>query len=192
MSARGPGVEGAPAVEPIEAGAAIVEVRHRPHAEEERRELLASLLADPPTIPSKHFYDERGLALFDAITELPEYYPTRTERQILERVAPEIAARTRATGLVEIGSGSAVKTRLLLDALRDVGTLRQYVPVDVNAAWLRRALLDWLYLATHGLDEIARLGIVPATARWSERRDVLVATARRLVGEAPAPDAQTR
>jgi hypothetical protein len=70
--------------------------------------------------------------------------------------------------------------------------VRFFVGGEGNAAWLRRALLDWLYLAAHGLDEIARLGIVPANARWSERRDALVAAAQRLVGEAPAPDAQTR
>jgi L-histidine N-alpha-methyltransferase len=117
--------------------AVTVEVRHLPHAEEERAELLAALRGTPRTIPSKHFYDQRGLALFDAITELPEYYPTRTERTILERSAGEIAHHTRATQLVEVGSGSAVKTRLLLDALRD-GTLREYVPVDVNEQSLRR------------------------------------------------------
>lgn len=115
-----------------------VEVRWRPDAAAERRELLAGLLATPRTIPSKHFYDERGLALFDAITELPEYYPTRCEREVLARVAPELAARTAAAQLVELGSGSATKTRLLLDALAAADTLAQYVPIDVNAAALQR------------------------------------------------------
>ena len=115
-----------------------VEVRRRPDAEEERRELLAALRAQPRSIPSKHFYDERGLALFDQITELPEYYPTRTERAILERVAPAVARATEAAELVELGSGSATKTRLLLDALHVQGTLRLYVPVDVNEASLQR------------------------------------------------------
>ena len=116
-----------------------VEVRRRPGAEEERRELLTGLLCLPRSIPSKHFYDERGLALFDAITELPEYYPTRCEREILTAVAPEIAASTAATQVVELGSGSATKTRLLLDALGAHGTLRQYVPIDVNEASLWRS-----------------------------------------------------
>jgi L-histidine N-alpha-methyltransferase len=120
------------------AAAVRVEVRRLPGAAEEREELLAALHDAPRTIPSKHFYDGRGLALFDAITELPEYYPTRTERAILERVAGDVAALTRATQLVEVGSGSATKTRLLIDALRGAGTLRQYVPVDVNEASVRR------------------------------------------------------
>lgn len=115
-----------------------VEVRRRPDAEEERRELLAALRARPRSIPSKHFYDEHGLALFDEITTLPEYYPTRTERAILERVAPEVARATGAAELVELGSGSATKTRLLLDALHARATLRLYVPVDVNEASLQR------------------------------------------------------
>jgi L-histidine N-alpha-methyltransferase len=136
-------------------GALTIEVRRRADAEQERRELIAALLAGPRSIPSKHFYDSRGLALFDAITELPEYYPTRTERAILERDAPAIAARARATQLVELGSGSAVKTRLLLDALRAQATLRQYVPVDVNEGSLRRVgeelTADYPGLAVHGI-----------------------------------------
>ena len=155
MSTRGSGVEGAPAGAARAAGAAVVEVRRRPDAEKERRELLAALRADPPSIPSKHFYDARGLALFDAITELPEYYPTRVERAILERVAPEIAGRTRAAQLVELGSGSAVKTRLLIEALRAEGTLSQYVPVDVNEESLRRVGAELTAahpgLAVHGI-----------------------------------------
>jgi L-histidine Nalpha-methyltransferase len=135
--------------------AVTVEVRRRPGAADERRELLAGLLTTPRSIPSKHFYDERGLALFDAITELPEYYPTRTEGAILARVAPAIAERTRATQLVEIGSGSAAKTRRLLDALAAVGTLAQYVPIDVHepALWRVGEELTAAYpgLGVHGI-----------------------------------------
>jgi L-histidine Nalpha-methyltransferase len=69
-------------------------------------------------LPPKHFYDDRGAQLFDRICELPEYYPTRTERGILERFAPHIAQTTGAAELVELGSGTAAKTRVLLDALR--------------------------------------------------------------------------
>src|ERR1700745_1574508 len=68
-------------------------------------------------IPPKHFYDARGSELFEQICDLPEYYPTRTERAILERYAPAIAARTEATELVELGAGYATKTRLLIDAM---------------------------------------------------------------------------
>lgn len=132
-----------------------VEIRRRPDAEEERRELLAALRARPRSIPSKHFYDERGLALFDEITELAEYYPTRTERAILERVAPAVARATGAAELVELGSGSATKTRLLLAALHAQGTLRLYVPVDVNEASLARVgdelVRDYPGLRVHGV-----------------------------------------
>jgi dimethylhistidine N-methyltransferase/ergothioneine biosynthesis protein EgtC len=96
----------------------------------------AGLSASPKFLPPKWFYDERGSELFDKITRLDEYYPTEAERSILRAAAPEIAAASGADTLVELGSGSADKTRLLLDALRDGGTLRSYVPVDVSEAAL--------------------------------------------------------
>jgi len=101
-----------------------------------RRDVREGLSASPKVLPPKWFYDERGSMLFEQITELPEYYPTRAERSILVAKAAEIAARTRAHTLVELGAGSAAKTRLLLDALRDQGTLDQYVPVDVSVSTL--------------------------------------------------------
>jgi L-histidine N-alpha-methyltransferase len=104
-----------------------------------RADALAGLTATPKSLPPKWFYDAQGSALFEKITELPEYYPTRAERAILRAVAPEIAALTGATALVELGSGSSDKTRLLLDALRDAGTLRGYVPVDVSESALAAA-----------------------------------------------------
>ena len=85
-------------------------------------------------LPPKHFYDERGSQLFDLVCEQPEYYPTRAERSILEARAAEIVAATGATELVELGSGTAAKTRVLLDAMRDAGTLRRYVAFDVDAS----------------------------------------------------------
>ncbi len=88
-------------------------------------------------LPPKHFYDARGAELFDQICELPEYYPTRAERSILERNATELAALTGAVELVELGSGTAAKTRVLLDALQSAGTLRRYVPVDVTESMVR-------------------------------------------------------
>src|ERR1700685_5834 len=84
-----------------------------------RADALAGLTATPKTLPPKWFYDAEGSELFEKITELPEYYPTRTERSILRAVAPEIASVTGATALVELGPGSSEKTRLLLSALRD-------------------------------------------------------------------------
>ena len=97
-----------------------------------RADARDGLTADPKSLPPKWFYDAQGSALFEKITELREYYPTRAEREILNATAAEIAARTRARTLVELGSGSSEKTRLLLDALGAVGTLRCYVPVDVS------------------------------------------------------------
>src|ERR1700683_3480726 len=88
-------------------------------------------------LPPKHFYDARGAELFDRICELPEYYPTRAERAILEQTATELAALTGAVELVELGSGTAAKTRVLLDALHAAGTLTRYVPVDVTEGRVR-------------------------------------------------------
>jgi L-histidine Nalpha-methyltransferase len=96
------------------------------------------LTATPKALPPKWFYDERGSELFEQITLLPEYYPTRAEREILVARAAEIAATTGARTLVELGSGSGEKTRLLIEALRAAGTLATYVPMDVSPS----ALLD--------------------------------------------------
>ncbi len=101
---------------------------------------VAAGLADRPrTLPPKWFYDERGSELFDAITRLPEYYPTRTERGILAANAAEIAALSGAHTLVELGSGTSEKTGLLLDALRDAGTLGAFVALDVDPTVLAGA-----------------------------------------------------
>jgi L-histidine N-alpha-methyltransferase len=94
---------------------------------EEVREGLGRPLKE---LSPKYFYDERGSELFDRITELPEYYPTRCEREILNRRAPEIVSG--AAELVELGSGTASKTRALLYAMAGAGTLRRYVPFDVD------------------------------------------------------------
>src|SRR5919204_6289944 len=83
-------------------------------------------------IQPKHFYDARGGELFDRITELDEYYPTRAERAILETRGAEAVGELGAAEIVELGSGTATKTRLLLRALADAGTLRRYVPIDVT------------------------------------------------------------
>ncbi len=93
----------------------------------------------PRTLPPKYFYDARGSALFDEITRLAEYYPTRTERSILEGHVGEIARVSGAETLVELGSGTSEKTRLLLRALTDAGTLRRFVPFDVDPAVLEDA-----------------------------------------------------
>ncbi|HET9729018.1 MAG TPA: L-histidine N(alpha)-methyltransferase [Acidimicrobiia bacterium] len=97
------------------------------------------LTATPKDLPPKWFYDDHGSALFDQITRLREYYPTRTERAILTAHAGDIAERTCATTLVELGSGTSEKTRLLLDALRKAGTLQRFVPFDVSKQTLHDA-----------------------------------------------------
>ncbi|WP_037682203.1 L-histidine N(alpha)-methyltransferase [Streptomyces griseus] len=101
-----------------------------------RVDVLRGLTAQPKTLPPKWFYDAHGSELFDRITELPEYYPTRAEREILLARSGEIAAATGARTLVELGSGSSDKTRHLLDALIGMHT---YVPVDVSESALTGA-----------------------------------------------------
>jgi L-histidine N-alpha-methyltransferase len=108
-------------------------------AEQMAADIRAGLTATPKTLPPKYFYDAHGSDLFDQITRLPEYYPTRAERAILEAHAGEIAVITGAESLVELGSGTSEKTRLLLRALRDAGTLRRFVPFDVDPAVLKDA-----------------------------------------------------
>jgi L-histidine N-alpha-methyltransferase len=115
---------------------------------EEVREGLARALKE---LPPKYFYDERGSALFDQITELPEYYPSRCEREILNRHAPEIVEECGATELVELGSGTASKTRALLYAMAGTGTLRRYVPFDVDESVVE-ACEDELETLYPGLD----------------------------------------
>ncbi|MCG2623667.1 L-histidine N(alpha)-methyltransferase [Arthrobacter sp. I2-34] len=104
-----------------------------------RRDVLAGLGSAPKTLPPKWFYDQRGSELFERITLLQEYYPTRAEREALELHAAEIAAAAPAETLMELGSGSSRKTPLLLDALAAAGPLRRYVAVDVSDSALLAA-----------------------------------------------------
>lgn len=102
-------------------------------AEQMAREIHAGLSAEPKELAPKYFYDERGSQLFEQITALPEYYPTRAERAILaERSAEIVAAAGEPTMLVELGSGSAAKTRHLLRAMSEAGCLDTYAPVDIS------------------------------------------------------------
>ncbi len=104
-----------------------------------RRDVLDGLSRDPKSLPPKWFYDSVGSELFDRITRLPEYYATRAEAEILRSHASDIAAVTGADTLVELGSGTSEKTRLLLDALTQRGSLRKFVPFDVDAGILHTA-----------------------------------------------------
>ncbi|MBX3283961.1 MAG: ergothioneine biosynthesis protein EgtB [Actinobacteria bacterium] len=104
-----------------------------------RSDVATGLGATPATLPPKWFYDDRGSELFDQITRLDEYYPTRREREILEREAATIAEASGADTLVELGSGTSDKTRLLLDAFEATGQLERFVPFDVSEGILRWA-----------------------------------------------------
>jgi L-histidine N-alpha-methyltransferase len=104
-----------------------------------RRDVRDGLSQTPKSLPPKWFYDSVGSDLFDQITRLPEYYPTRAEAQILRARSAEIAAASGADTLVELGSGTSEKTRMLLDALRDSGGLRRFIPFDVDAGVLNAA-----------------------------------------------------
>ncbi len=106
--------------------------------------IIQGLQQTPKTLPCQYFYDDRGSQLFEQICDLPEYYPTRTEQAILETYAPEIAQLTGACELVELGSGSSRKTRLLLEAYSQANEHLQYCPIDVSAGILKTTALELL------------------------------------------------
>ncbi len=137
-------------------------------------EARAGLASTPKTLPPKYFYDAAGSELFEQITRLPEYYQTRTEHALLSRYADQIALAANARVLLELGSGSSEKTRLLLDAIRRTGDLVAYVPVDVSASALDGAVAaltrDYPDLVVHG-----------AVADYDRHLDALPAPATRLV-----------
>ena len=132
-----------------------------------RAEARAGLTARPKWVSPKWFYDAVGSDLFEEITRLPEYYPTRAEREILVARAAEIASLTGAHSLVELGSGSSEKTRLLLSALRSHGTLKEFVPLDVSPSALadaaRAIMAAYPGLRVHGVvgDFTEHLGLLP-------------------------------
>jgi L-histidine Nalpha-methyltransferase len=136
-----------------------------------RSDVVTGLTATPKRLRPVWFYDARGSELFEEITRLPEYYPTRAEREILTDRATTIARLSGAETLVELGSGSSEKTRLLLSALRDAGTLRRYVPVDVSETALlgaaRSLRTEYPDLAVHAVvaDFGAHLGELPTGGR---------------------------
>lgn len=101
-----------------------------------RAEIWTGLTESQKTLSAKFFYDRRGSELFEAITELPEYYPTRSERRILQAWMPELVSAFAPGAIVELGAGSSEKTRILLDALEELPRPRAYVPIDVSEAFL--------------------------------------------------------
>lgn len=125
----------------------------------------------PRRIPTRHFYDPRGSKLFEEITRLPEYYLTRAEAALLAGRAREIAALSDPTALVELGSGAATKTRLLLDALADGEGFALYVPFDVDPTMVRRTAeeltAEYPRVSVHGVvgNFLSDLELIPAGGR---------------------------
>ena len=119
------------------------------------QDVVSGLTQTPKSLPPQYFYDDRGSQLFERICELPEYYPTRTETSILRQYANEIARMTGVCELVELGSGSSTKTRLLLDAYQALGNGLGYVPIDVSGGILTESahqlLQDYPVLQIQGL-----------------------------------------
>jgi L-histidine N-alpha-methyltransferase len=132
-----------------------IHLDERDFARSLRDDVRTGLTATPKSLPPKWFYDARGSELFEEITRLPEYYPTGAERAILDAHAADIADITDAKTLVELGSGSSAKTRLLLDALTRHGTLGAFIPLDVSESALRDAVTalhaDYPGLDIHGV-----------------------------------------
>lgn len=130
-------------------------------------DVIQGLTQTPKSLPPKYFYDDRGSVLFEQICELPEYYPTRTEALILRQYAGEIAQITGACELVELGSGSSTKTRLLLDAYDVLGYPLRYVPIDVSAGILessaQQLLFDYPSLQVQGLVSTYELALQQLT-----------------------------
>jgi L-histidine N-alpha-methyltransferase len=137
-------------------------------------DVRAGLSALPKVLPPKYFYDARGSDLFEQITRLPEYYPTRTETAILQRRVGEITRLTGARTLVELGSGTSEKTRLLLHALLDAATLRRFVPLDVDPTVL--ALAGKAIAA-----EFPGLEVQPVVADFEQHLPALPHYPRRLL-----------
>ena len=139
-----------------------------------RADAIAGLQSDLKSIPPVWFYDGRGSQLFEEITRLPEYYPTRTERRLLELHARTIAELSKADTLVELGAGSCDKTRVLLSALQRFGTLARYVPFDVSDEFLREA-------ASTLADEYEGLAVHLVIGDFSEHLAEIPIDGRRMV-----------
>jgi L-histidine N-alpha-methyltransferase len=142
--------------------------------EELARDVAAGLTRTPKELPPKWLYDARGSELFEDITRLPEYYPTRAEREILVARAGEIARTTRAEMLVELGAGSCEKARVLLDALTTEGSCDSYVAADVSESALRESTATLL-------EEYPQLTVEGVVADFEAHLDRLPSGRRRLV-----------
>ena len=128
-------------------------------------EVAAGLAAPQKELPPKYFYDHRGSELFEEITRLPEYYPTCTERSLLESWMPALISNLGTGTLVELGAGSAEKSRIILSAMRAAGTAGLYVPIDVSASFLEQT-------AGRLRREYPGLRVEPAVADIAEEFDL--------------------
>jgi L-histidine N-alpha-methyltransferase len=137
-------------------------------------DVLRGLTSQPKSIPPLWFYDEVGSRLFEDITRLPEYYPTRAERRLLNEHAGEIARLAHADTLVELGAGACDKTRLLLDAMRSSGPLVRYIPFDVSDEFLREA-------AAGLIDEYSGLSVHAVVGDFHQHLNRIPVEGRRLV-----------
>ncbi|HEY5109884.1 MAG TPA: L-histidine N(alpha)-methyltransferase [Acidimicrobiales bacterium] len=137
-------------------------------------DVRAGLTAIPKQLPPVYFYDDRGSRLFDEITRLPEYYPTRAERSILESHAGDMVRAAGADVLVELGAGTCDKSRILLDAMRDNGHLGTYVPLDVSDTTLWEA-------ATALSEDYPGLTVRAVVGDFHHHLDHLQTPGRRLI-----------
>jgi L-histidine N-alpha-methyltransferase len=124
-------------------------------------EVARGLSLPQKELSPKYFYDQRGSELFEEITRLEEYYPTRTERALLEAWMPSLIRRLGSRSLIELGAGSAEKSRVIIDAMRAAGTAELYVPIDVSATFLSQT-------AARLRREYPRLVVEPAIADISD------------------------
>jgi L-histidine N-alpha-methyltransferase len=156
------------------------------------RDVAEGLTRRQKELPPKYFYDERGSDLFERITKLPEYYLTRAERALLEEHARSMVELFRPRTLVELGAGSAAKTRILLDAMRDAGCLEEYVPIDVSAEFLH-ATARQLRREYPGLQVVPAIADISDSLGLPERmpRPVLFAFLGSTVGNFDAPAARS-
>jgi len=137
------------------------------------RDVRSGLTARPRQLPPVYFYDDRGSRLFDEITRLPEYYPTRAERSILDAHAKDIAQSSEADTLIELGAGTCDKSRLLLDAMQSNGRLERFVPLDVSDTTLWEA-------ATALSREYPGLAVTAVVGDFHHHLDVLPTGGHRL------------
>ena len=128
----------------------------------------------PKALPPRWFYDERGSDLFEQITELPEYYQTRTEFSILQEHAEAIVSQTRSSSIVELGAGSCTKSQVLIRAAKGKGTLETFVPFDISESTIRRA-------ASKLVDEYTDLSIYCVTGVFDEHLDQIPRLGTQLI-----------